>query len=60
MFDNPEVEETFVISIIGMHCQIWEPRHMPSSDWCSEQFNKARLACKPGIAMRHNQLAWIW
>jgi hypothetical protein len=59
MFDNSEVEEMFIVSVDGMDCQIWEPRHMPSLAWYFEKFNKAGLAYELGIVIYHNQLVWI-
>jgi hypothetical protein len=59
LFDNQQVEEMFIVSVDGVHCRIWEPRHMPSSGWYSKKFNKAGLSYELGIAIFHNKLVWI-
>ena len=60
IFDNNEnLEETFIISVDGIHCRVQEPRLDPSSKWYSSKHHGAGLVYELGIAIWHNQLVWI-
>ena len=39
-------DETFILSVDGLHCQVFEPRYMPSSGWYSHKSNSATLQFK--------------
>ena len=57
--DDDEHPEMFIISVDGIHCQVWEPRIEPSSGWYSKKYNKAGLCYELGLAIYSNQLVWI-
>ena len=59
IFDDPGVDEEYIISVDGVHCRTWEPRTSPSSSWYSKKFNKAALAYELGISIHRNKLVWI-
>lgn len=60
IFDDVDAyPEMFVASVDGVHCQIWEPRKVPSSKWYSKKFNKAGLTYEVGVAIYHNKIVWI-
>ena len=60
LFDQPHLhDETFIMTVDGVHCRICEPRTDPSAKWYSKKFNKAGFAYEVGIAIFHNQICWI-
>lgn len=53
-------EETFLITVDGVHCRIREPRRRdPGSQNYSHKFNGAGIAYELGIAIRAQRLVWI-
>lgn len=56
---GPFGDETFIVSVDGIHCRIQEPRCDPSSKWYSHKFHAAGLGYELAIAIHSNQLAWI-
>lgn len=48
-FDNDDV---YIISVDGVHCQIWEPRKDPGAQHYSHKSNSAGKAYEIGIAIR--------
>jgi hypothetical protein len=59
LFDNEGIDETFILSVDGVHCKIMEPRTDPGAKWYSVKSNGAGLAYELAIAINHNQLCWI-
>jgi hypothetical protein len=59
LFDTEGIDETFILSVDGVHCKIMEPRTDPGSKWYSVKSNGAGLAYELAIAINHNQLCWI-
>ena len=60
IFDDLDAhEETFIMSVDGIHCRVWEPRITPSSGWYSSKYNKSGLVYEIGIAIYHNQVVWV-
>ena len=62
LFDDDNIAnhpENFILSVDGIHCQIFEPRITPSTGWFSSKYNKAGLVYEIGIAIYHNQVVWI-
>ena len=47
-------DESFILSVDGLHCKVFEPRYMPSSGWYSHKLNSAGLAYELGVAVYHN------
>eukprot|EP00980_Cylindrotheca_fusiformis_P009533 scaffold2088_cov119-Cylindrotheca_fusiformis.AAC.2 len=54
-----ENDDTFIISLDGVHCTIYEPRRDPSSKWYSHKSNSAGLTYEIGIAIRSNNVVWV-
>jgi len=52
-------EETFLISVDGVHFRINELRRKPSARWCSYKFKSAGLAYEIGISIYYNRVVWI-
>jgi hypothetical protein len=52
-------DETFIISVDGIHCEIQEVRKDPGAKWYSHKINAAGVAYELGIAIRSNRLVWI-
>jgi DDE superfamily endonuclease len=60
IFDDIDTyPEMYVASVDGVHCQIMEPRKIPSSKWYSKKFNKAGLTYEIGVAIYHDKIVWI-
>jgi len=59
LFGNFEDDDVFVVSVDGIHCNIYEPRKDPSSKWYSHKSNSAGLTYELAIAIRSNRLVWI-
>ena len=57
--EESNLQETFIVSVDGIHCCIQEPRLEPSSKWYSNKHHGAGLVYELGIAIWHNQLVWI-
>lgn len=47
------------MSVDGVHCRIWEPRHDPSTKWYSKKFNKAALTYLVAIAIFHDIVVYV-
>jgi hypothetical protein len=52
-------DETFICSVDGVHCRIYEARKDPGSKWYSHKSNSAGVVYELGIAIRSNRLVWI-
>ena len=59
IFDNPDIDEKFIVSVDGVHFRISEPRDQPSAGWYSKKYNKAGVSYEIAIAIHHNQVVWI-
>jgi len=57
--DLDDVDETFVMSVDGVHFRINEPRKQPSANWCSHKSKSAGLGYEIGMSIWHNQVVWI-
>ena len=51
IFDDPSIEEVFIVSVDGIHCRIQEPQLEPSSKWYSKKSNRARLVYEISMAL---------
>ena len=51
IFDDPWIEEVFIVSVDGIHCRIQEPQLEPSSKWYSKKSNRARLVYEISMAL---------
>lgn len=57
--DNTEFEDTFVVSVDGVHFRIWEPRKFPSTKWYSPKYKKPGLAYEIALSLHHNKVVWV-
>lgn len=51
--------EVFILSVDGVHFQIYEVRTDPGSKWFDPKSQSAGLAYEIALAIRENQIAWI-
>ena len=52
-------QETFILSVDGIHCRICEPRTDPGAKWYSHKHNKAGFSYEIAIAIFHQQVCWV-
>ena len=59
---NDPNTETFIITVDGTDCRIWEKQHdvFPvDTKLCSQKFNHAALKYEIALAIFHNKIVWI-
>ena len=59
VWDIDDREETFLISVDGVHLRINEPRKYPSARWCSHKFKSAGLSYEIAILIYESRVVWL-
>jgi DDE superfamily endonuclease len=52
-------DETFIVSVDGVHCRIFEPRNDPGSKWFDHKTNSAGVAYEVALAIRSSRVVHI-
>jgi len=59
-FEEEEIaDDTFIISVDGVHCRVQEVRKDPGKKWYSHKSSGAALSYELGIAIRSDRLVWM-
>ena len=58
-FDCIEKDETYIMSVDGMHCETEEFWLDPSTKWYSQKKNTSGLTYEIGCAINHDQCLWL-